>query len=342
MYKHELNISKLLRTRSFKNWALGKASEKEAEYWDAWIEECEYQKEVSREAQTKLLGISLRYEVSRPEDGWNKLEELISKSEEINIPFKRIDSLHNHKRPNHSPFWQVLKYAAILLMVLSGSLIWMMYNEEPQKQVIDAYKQITTEYGQQKEIQLPDGTLIVLNANSSLKYPAGYNRDTGVDIELSGEAYFMVSSRQGSDDDPCLNTFRVVTEEGSVQVLGTSFTVLSRNNNTRVVLEEGEVLVTPNYFIENGKAGLQMMPNVLVEFGSRSNELASREINSSVYTSWKDNRLLLVSTPVSDIVERLEYTFGVEFIIQDSSVLDRTLSGSIENSDLKNHGRHLS
>ena len=67
-----------------------------------------------------------------------------------------------------------------------------------------------------------------------------------MDIELEGEAYFSVVSRGHGKFDSEEDIFRVVTKDGSVTVLGTSFAVSSRNEKTVVVLEEGEVFVQPN------------------------------------------------------------------------------------------------
>ncbi len=56
----------------------------------------------------------------------------------------------------------------------------------------DKYNLIHTPRGGFYDIRLPDGTLVLLNALSSISYPANYTRDT-VTIELKGEAYFEVN-----------------------------------------------------------------------------------------------------------------------------------------------------
>ena len=94
-----------------------------------------------------------------------------------------------------------------------------------------------TAFGQRKELTLPDGSKIILNANSTLKYPAEWNAGTPRRFELAGEASFEVVDRpEGLQDD-----FIVYTEDGFVSVLGTQFVVAERGAGTRVVLGEGKV-----------------------------------------------------------------------------------------------------
>lgn len=86
--------------------------------------------------------------------------------------------------------------------------------------------------GQQKEIELPDGSLVRLDANSSLTYSKRWGDDRKVSIE--GQAFLDIE-KGGS--------FIVNTNKGSVEVLGTQFNVLSTESQFAVDCYEGIVQV---------------------------------------------------------------------------------------------------
>ena len=77
---------------------------------------------------------------------------------------------------------------------------------------------IQTPRGGEYSVNLPDGTKVMLNAESSLKFPVSFaNRQQRV-VELSGEAYFEVAHNRNQP-------FKVISAGQEVQVLGTDFNV---------------------------------------------------------------------------------------------------------------------
>ena len=87
------------------------------------------------------------------------------------------------------------------------------------------------------KLRLSDGSLIVLNSESKLRYPVNFNGDTR-EVFLSGEAYFEVAKHPGK-------SFVVHTDHADVQVLGTWFNVSAYpdEENTEVTLLNGSVQV---------------------------------------------------------------------------------------------------
>jgi ferric-dicitrate binding protein FerR (iron transport regulator) len=66
-------------------------------------------------------------------------------------------------------------------------------------------------------INLPDGSKVVLNANSKLEYPPGFSNNTR-EVYLDGEAYFDIAHDPGKP-------FIVHTGSISTRVLGTAFNI---------------------------------------------------------------------------------------------------------------------
>ncbi|WP_422106366.1 FecR family protein [Winogradskyella sp.] len=92
-------------------------------------------------------------------------------------------------------------------------------------------KTYSTGFGQQLVINLPDGSKVNLNANSSLEHSRFFwTKNRTVDLE--GEAFFDVEKGQ---------TFSVITESGTVSVLGTEFNVRAREKSFGLQCFEGKV-----------------------------------------------------------------------------------------------------
>jgi ferric-dicitrate binding protein FerR (iron transport regulator) len=190
-----------------------------------------------------------------------------------------------------------------------------------------ATKTISTEYGEQKTLSLTDGSHITLNANSSLKYPEKWQQNTKVKVQLKGEAYFSISTDDFSKD----SQFVVSTPDGNVNVTGTRFVVETDSDNTQVVLEEGSVNITQNQNVNQCEQQdlIELEPNQLISFSRFKKESTIRRVNPVFYTSWRNNELILESTSLSMVINRISKTYGVEINASDEQLLDRKLTGSI-------------
>lgn len=102
-----------------------------------------------------------------------------------------------------------------------------------------ALNTIETPRGGQYRINLPDGTKVWLNSESSLKFPIAFERIGHRLVELSGEAYFEVAHNK---DQP----FIVKTSRQELEVLGTTFNINTYENEsfTTTTLLEGSVKIT--------------------------------------------------------------------------------------------------
>ncbi|MGY6647505.1 FecR family protein [Wenyingzhuangia sp. IMCC45574] len=117
------------------------------------------------------------------------------------------------------PNWAYAVAASILLVI--G---WSYYFKEAT---------YTTQFAEQTEFKLPDGSKVYLNSGSSVTFKRfGWSEKR--ELNLEGEAFFKVQKGE---------KFTVKTEQGSVSVLGTQFTVNARTNYFNVVCYEGKVKV---------------------------------------------------------------------------------------------------
>lgn len=171
--------------------------------------------------------------------------------------------------------------------------------------------------GEQKEFQLPDGSIVSLNAGSQVVYDSK-DFKLSRQLELSGEAWFSVE--EGS-------RFVVNTEYGDVTVLGTEFNVYSRGNGFEVACASGSVSV------RNGQGEKILKPGDQVSLNKGSNELVFASIETNKMGSWKQGAFYFEEEPVSNALAEISRQFGVK--MQTSKVIDQSYTGLFKNGDLE-------
>jgi ferric-dicitrate binding protein FerR (iron transport regulator) len=198
---------------------------------------------------------------------------------------------------------------------------------------------IQTAYNERASLTLPGGTDIVLNANSRLRILMDGDGEPKREVYLDGEAFFNVGRvGEGKDRRP----FIVRTDDGTIRVLGTRFTVARRARQTRVTLNEGEVAVQAEYLASSrqpaapetatgrGQA-VTLRPGQLAAFGPDREAIHVQEVNPQVYSSWTTGTLIFDETPIAVIAERIEHTYGLKVRAEDQDVFRETVSGQVEN-----------
>ncbi|QJB30154.1 FecR domain-containing protein [Chitinophaga oryzae] len=114
---------------------------------------------------------------------------------------------------------------------------------EKQESILPAVNTITTPNGGQYRVTLPDGSVAMLNAASSLSYPVRFSEKERR-VKMTGEVYFEIEKMRlpgGKGNVP----FFVETAGQEVQVLGTHFNVNAYRDETaiRTTLVEGSVKI---------------------------------------------------------------------------------------------------
>lgn len=327
------NLIVLLSDESFQRWLSGKASDEENQQWADWRNAAPDHPALYAEA-LKLWEIARFQPASLPdlEQEWQKLQPRLqlpaAKAASIrSLSSKRVFFPHDR---NTRILWA--RFAAIAAAAVMVALLWryLPFKIPSAKQ---EFQLASTGYGQRSRIALPDSTAIILNANSTLRYPAVWTATTPRQFELKGEAYFEVSSRpEGPQHDLVVHT-----ADGAVQVMGTRFVVYERGQGTRVIVEEGGVEVAIADTISLSRipvAQVQLGPGHMLQFQKGSRLRRPQQVNVGLHTTWWRDHLILEDTPFEQVIHRLEETYGIRVEVKDQSLLRRTLSGSIENRDL--------
>jgi transmembrane sensor len=184
----------------------------------------------------------------------------------------------------------------------------------------DQINTFATISGQKQSITLPDNSIVTLNESSELFYKASQWEDKRI-LNLKGEAYFDVEKGK---------RFDVITDQGTVSVLGTEFNVLSREGVFKVSCYEGLVQVAYNSSLVQVPAG--------TEFTIGSGNLLKSDVLLSQPT-WLNNMSVFENVAFKNVMLELENQYQVK--IQFPKDTNRIFTGAFEHDDLENALRSI-
>lgn len=210
--------------------------------------------------------------------------------------------------------------AVVLIGAISASLavIWLGSVDQT----------IKTDFAENREVILPDGSKVVLNSNSSLTYSNDWDDVEDRKVWLDGEGYFNVVKGITKGQK-----FEVITKGLSAIVTGTSFNVNSRKDIVEVFLEEGKISLATEANKNNTK---ELKPGDFVRYSAKSNKmklLQKREAIQNV-SSWKDGTILFQKANLSEVLKKFNEIYGVEFKFEDEEVLNRKITVGIPGEQL--------
>jgi len=171
------------------------------------------------------------------------------------------------------------------------------------------------ELAEQTNFELPDGSEVLLNAGSEIAFNT-FNWENNRTLDLTGEAYFKV--KKGSK-------FTVITKEGSVAVLGTQFTVNSRNDFYNVTCFEGKVKVT------SGKLNHILTPGNAI---SIQDHIATPYTTIETVPSWTAQESSFNNVAISQVVTELERQYSIT-ISGKENLQDAYFSGRFSHTNLQ-------
>jgi len=197
-------------------------------------------------------------------------------------------------------FWQWPVGLAAAIALISLAALWV-------QQSLSPWKTFATNVAEQRTVELADGSVVYLNAQSTLEVRLGTKaRDIHL---LQGDALFKVAH-------DTQRPFRVATRDAVVQAVGTQFNVSAREDGTRVAVLEGKVQVSTEWDSANAptfssgsatpasapvptplKAGeaARISPAGAIEQTSRA------DVSNAI--AWRQRRLVFEKTPLEEVVQ---------------------------------------
>jgi len=222
-----------------------------------------------------------------------------------------------------------LKIAAIIsLIIISFGLVYnFQYGRSTPETSTNRLVWIekSTNKGQKLTIYLNDGSKVIMNANSNLKYAQSY-QDTNRIVYLEGEAFFEVAKDS-------LRPFTVYSGSVSTTALGTSFNIRSYANDheIKVALVSGKVRV--DNLEPGGEKNILSVGEGII-FNKNSLRTTKHQFNPVAATGWKEGIIYFLDANNQQIFSRLEDWYGVEIII-NQPLDDEIYTGEFKNLSLE-------
>jgi len=193
----------------------------------------------------------------------------------------------------------------------------------------EIYNSLSIPLGKIFKLVLSDGTKVVLNAGSTLRYPTRFLNAGSRQVYLDGEGYFEVTKNTASP-------FVVTTDKHCVRVLGTHFNVnsYSEDNNMQTVLVEGAVGIYSNKkaFKENDM--LLLKPQQKATWEPESNQITVVPANTAQYTAWVGGTLMFVNTSFLEMVKKIERHYNVSIQNNYPALEDHVFTATFEHETI--------
>ena len=254
---------------------------------------------------------------------------------------------------------QLRRYAAVWLIGVLGTaacLYFFYRGENPQNTAVSTCH-VTTEKGDRATVTLPDGSIVRLNACSSITYQSDYGENTR-DVIFSGEAYFDI---QTNPDIP----FTVKTFGLNIKAYGTTFNVkaypeedmiettlvngmvvIENENNTQfVALEPNQVVSIPKSPVSSGQnndpaASIpdEQLPVKKADLPVNTTDrkaVLRKNVKTEEYTSWKDDKWIIRSESLESLAKKIERRYDISILIEDEASKKYVFSGTLRNYPLE-------
>ena len=210
---------------------------------------------------------------------------------------------------------------AKIIKTAGGQINYNISDPNPAAAVKVEYNVLTTPRGGQYKLLLPDGSLVWLNAASSIRYPTVF---TGIsrEVAVTGEVYFEVAKQK--------KIFVVSMPDGSdVQVLGTHFNVnaYKDDGNIKTTLLEGSVKIVTASDSVIIKPGEQAQ----VRSGMSRDIRILPDADMDNVMAWKNGLISFKGADIKSIMKLIERWYDVDVVYQ-GNVPERTFVGEAEST----------
>jgi ferric-dicitrate binding protein FerR (iron transport regulator) len=229
-------------------------------------------------------------------------------------------------------FLKKMAYSGLAICIMiTGVLWWSVYRPVANTSSFASQPTQVQNYhsplGQRKKINLADGSLIILNSNSSISVAFTNNKR---EVRLNGDAFFEVAKDEA-------NPFIVYAKNVAATVMGTKFYVHGRKDDEtslQVDLLEGKVQM-----VEMGsptsRRPIILNPGESGRFGEQSS-LEIRSFDSFHLRSWITGHIYFNETPLMKAVKELENWYGIKIEVWNEELKNKPINGNYIDEPLQN------
>lgn len=262
------------------------------------------------------LDLPVEEKTAHEEQMWAHISKSIDKPHTKN---KSTKITHKTQHQSRSLLPQLVAASVAILLICVGTLWFTSQNNNEVDQLVMAEKESNsvryeTKVGQHKSIILSDGTMVHLNASTTLETDKEYVGNTRM-VKLTGEAYFEVAKDS-------LRPFTILTEQSKTTVLGTKFNLSAYpQEKTMLTLNEGKVSFKMR---SDESKELILLPKdqAIIADG----RMKKNRVNPKFYNAWKSSNLFF-DDDLSQVFKVIERRYGIQINVEDEAILRKNYRG---------------
>lgn len=215
----------------------------------------------------------------------------------------------------------LLRYAAAVLIIVSSFYLFNYLDSRPGTEyTVSDFLTMSVERGASEKLTLPDGSVVDIDAGSSISWPETFYGDTR-EVRLEGEAYFRINH---NPDKP----FIVRSGPASVTVLGTQFNVRSwpAEQGIVVAVAEGSVSLQSegkrsSVILKKGEAGIVTRDGSVTRITG---------VDISLHIGWMERKKTFNDSELRDILYQVSRWYNVDITVEDESAYRTRLTMHLE------------
>lgn len=303
------SLSDFLDDDLFIRWVVDADPESNA-FWKSFQQQHPEKKEIIEQAAS-IIKVYRRQEVFTNEEHkdrvWDRIRDTVHRQDAVRTT--RIVPL----------YYRVA--AAIAFVLASSAVLWL---------VVNSNETITTAYGEVRTIELPDHSTVTLNGNSSISFKDDWDRESPREIWLEGEALFDVQhiNRDTLHIVPG-DRFIVHSNGVNIEVLGTTFNVEHRRDQTNIALITGKVKVHLADKTSTPSEDIIMAPGDYVAYKKETLVEKKKLKKLTPVTAWTKNEFAFVDPYLRDIVKTLRDDHGYSIDVKEEKLMALRIEGEI-------------
>lgn len=285
---------------------------------------------VSDTRLSQIFGEALGDEPSKEETlaAWEAFEKKHISSEEEHLSFEKKSIVKNEKKVSKA---RILTWITASVAVAASLFLFIFRSSQEISQPTEFSMELFSEVTSPKQVEqtlsngycvvstpaatttlvtLSDGTKVMLNANSTLEYPASFDDAEVREVRLKGEAHFEVTKNPH-------RPFVVKAGEMQTQVLGTIFDVKAyRKDAPKVTLMEGKVKVS------NADTEVEMRPGQTATL--QADKIVVSKASSSA-SDWLEGDFDMDQVTLAEAMSDIGAWYNKTVVFQSQANMDKLI-----------------
>ena len=285
---------------------------------------------VSDTRLSQIFGEALGDEPSKEETlaAWEAFEKKHISSEKELLSFEKESIVKNEKKVSKA---RILAWITASVAVAASLFLFIFRSSQEISQPTEFSMELFSEVTSPKQVEqtlsngycvvstpaatttlvtLSDGTKVMLNANSTLEYPASFDDAEVREVRLKGEAHFEVTKNPH-------RPFMVKAGEMQTQVLGTIFDVKAyRKDAPKVTLMQGKVKVS------NADTEVEMRPGQTATL--QSDKIVVSKASSSA-SDWLEGDFDMDQVTLAEAMSDIGAWYNKTVVFQSQANMDKLI-----------------